>query len=535
MYKFYIKNFLNMVKGRGSAKTTTSTAITPTPAPSTSTSTAPTTATTPAASSSTSIAPTPTITVPTFTSPKTCLTGDITQCKELNEYAKKLNETKTPTNHGNYYVPLNEIITNTTNLNPLLLSSIGNNVDITDFRKRLNNIQNRNPLITSNETVEDVYKNQQDLDDLMTYSNAKLAYCLNLKYPNDNYSIPSIGTGYKNDYSKDEPDKNGNSPLMNSIKKHTITLHDIASKFAANPFKKMNKQNASDNSNYYCNRFMPIYCQNVINYLENKIGTCTQNDLLQFAPQCACFGTTNYEYVANDKKIMELINKTSNSQTLIATLKGNPRKCELAQCSGKYTPDKDDIKCPDNSVQICNVDLNMENSDIEARNNALVNMQNQCNQISANVAMNSNSIDGLGFGVNSGSGSGNNSGLNDNSKSEPAPGIATVIEEAGKGAGVGELDGTKIGEEDTDENPESNNETDIENDTNNSTNTSENKKEEKKEKEKSNTTLYIILAIVAAIVIILIIVIIIISKRKSTSGGALHIADFGHLIKNSKK
>ena len=70
---------------------------------------------------------------------------------------------------------------------------MGNNVNYKDFISRLKTVQNRNPLITSSgETIEQVYKNQQDLDDLMTFSNIKVAYCLHLKNNNDNYSIPSI-------------------------------------------------------------------------------------------------------------------------------------------------------------------------------------------------------------------------------------------------------------------------------------------------------------------------------------------------------
>ena len=57
---------------------------------------------------------------------------------------------------------------------------------------------------------------------------------------------------------------------MNSIIKKQITLNKITNKFADDPFKKMDKTTKELNSEYYCNRFMPVYCQNVIEYIKNK-------------------------------------------------------------------------------------------------------------------------------------------------------------------------------------------------------------------------------------------------------------------------
>ena len=463
-----------------------------------------------------------------------CDKGDLTQCTELNKHAKKLNETSNPSKHGNYYVTLNEILKDTSDLHPLLLSSMGNNVKYKDFITRIKTVQNINPLITSNgETLDQVYTNQQDLDDLMTFSNIKAAYCLHLKNKNDNYSIPSIGTGYKEDYTDDEPDENGYSPLMKSIVKKQFTLNKISNKFADNPFKKMDKTTKELNSEYYCNRFMPIYCQNVIEYIKNKMGgVCTQNDLLQFAPQCACFGTTNFELISTDKTVMDQLKKNSNYSAYISALKGNPRKCELAQCLGKYTLDNDSQNCPGNNIQICGVNLSMNESNIDARNNALINMTNNCNQIAANVAMNPDE-------QNPDKTSEQNSDKTSEQNSDKTPEQNSNKTSEQNSDKTPEQNSNKTPEQNSDKTPDTSN--NIKSDTDNvkkplqqtTENNKNNTTKDKKEKT-NNTMLYIIIAIVAVIVVIVIIIIIVVASKK-TNGGAPHIADFGNLIKSTKK
>lgn len=494
-----------------------------------------------------------------------CEKGDLTQCNQLNNHAKILNETNNPSNHGKYYVPLNAIIKDTTNLDPLLLSSMGNNVNHSDFINRFSTIQNINPLITDGgNNIKDIYKNQQDLDDLMTYTNAKVAFCLHLNNENNTFKIPSINTGYIPIVDNKEYNVDTKSPLINSLYKHEIILNNtngIGKQLANvdggdNPFSNMKKSNAKDNAKYYCNTFMPIYCQNVVNYIKNKMGgACSQGDLTEFAPQCACFGTTYYELISQDKTVMDQLNKQTTAKAYIASLKGNPRKCELAQCEGKYSPDNSNINCPGNNIQICGVDLSMSNSDIEARNNVLVNMRNNCNMIAANANMpqeDSNQSNNSSSDETTSKPS-NNDSEKDNETKKPNDSYKEINETKKQNDNSKKDNETKEPNDsykevidtskEVNETKESNDEYETDNDTskkdinpNNKSNNNTSTNQNNTSTEKSNKTLYIILAIIAIIVVIIIIIIIIVvSKKKSTSGGAPHIADFGHLIRSSRK
>jgi len=461
-----------------------------------------------------------------------CLSGNLTKCTELNEYANKLNGigiTYDQSKHP-YFVPLNKIIPDTTGIDPILLSSMGNNITYNDLKNRYNTkLMSK---INSNLyfDLSKVYPNKDsDLNDLMTYSNAKVAYCMKRKQESKDFYIPSI-YGKTDDHPAYTPDKKIGSDIMLTAlesSRHKIDLGKI--KFGDNPF---DLGKGEKNAEIYCDTFMPVYCQNVIEFLKNKFpeGTYTQDDLIRFAPQCACYGHTVSELLLSDDKIK----LDSNS---VNTLKNVPRVCSLEGCGlNSYHPDEAD-KCENSyNIQVCNNNMSFNKNDLQAGKDILIDSYNNCtqntgtssigdikkgdDQKSDNSDDGSNDDDGSDDGSNDSSDDGSNDSSDDGSNSDVD---GSSSNKTAEGSG-------NVNETDQKESPDEGQKIPVEETPNTST------EKEKKKEEKSNTTLYIILAIVAVVVVIIIIIIIVVvSKRKSTSGGAPHIADFGHLIRSSRK
>lgn len=468
-----------------------------------------------------------------------CLSGDITKCTKLNEHANKINGNglSYDKNKHPYFVPLNKIIPDTTEIDPLLLSSMGNNITYNDLQNRYNIklMSKINKYLDLD--LSKVYPNKDsDLNDLMTYSNAKVAYCMKRKQKNGEFYIPSI-YGKTDDNPAYTPNKKIGSDIMLTAlesSRHKIELNNI--KFGNNPF---DLGKGEENDEYYCNRFMPIYCQNVIEFLKNKFPdeTYTQKDLIRFAPQCACYGHTVSELLLSDDKIK----LDSNS---ISTLKSIPRVCSLEGCGQfSYHPDEADECKNSYNIQVCNNNMSFDKNDLQAGKDILIDSYNNCTQNTGTSSIGDLKKDddnqkSDGSSDNNGSDNGSEpsgSEGSDTKGSEPEPSEPEPSDTDGSDTkddtnkDKTAEDSGNITETDQQETPVEE-QVPVEETPNTLT-----EKEEKKE-EKSNTTLYIILAIVAVVVVIIIIVIIVVvSKRKSMSGGAPHIADFGHLIRSSKK
>ena len=468
-----------------------------------------------------------------------CEKGDLTQCTKLNEHANKINGNGVSydKNKHPYFVPLNQIIPDITGLDPLLLATIGNNVSFNDLQERLNTkyMKNSNKYL-ENFVLSKVYPNKDtDLNDIMTFSNAKAAYCMKRKDKTGDFYIPSIygqinENGEINNklpvYKPNE--KIGSDILLTSLitQKHKIELSKI--NFGNNPF---NLGKGDDNDEYYCNRFMPVYCQNIIQYLKNKLpdDAYTQKELLEFAPQCACYGHSVSEYLLSDPNIK----LDSNS---ISTLKGIPKVCSLEGCGkNSYHPDETE-KCENSyNIQVCNNAMNFDKNDLQAGKDILIDSYNNCTQNTGTSSIGDLKQE-------------KNTDKKNNEETEKEKSDDNTDKKNNEETEKEESDDTdnitNDNEEDNETN-DSNDESEEDNETpkkntnskSKPNNTSTNQNNASTDtKENSNKTLYIILAIIAVIVVILIIIIIIVvSKNKSTSGGAPHIADFGHLIRSSKK
>ena len=460
-----------------------------------------------------------------------CDKGDLTQCTELNKHANKINGNgiSYDKNKHPYFVPLNKIIPDISGVDPLLLSSMGNNVSYDELKNRYNiNLMSKiNKYLDLD--LSKVYPNKNsDLDDLMTYSNAKVAYCMKRKQESKDFYIPSIyGKPVNDDWTvkKDSTDpvykpneKIGSDIMLTALEssRHKIELNKI--KFSENPFDFLGK--GLENDDYYCNTFMPVYCQNVINYLKNKFpeGTYTQNDLIRFAPQCACYGHTVSELLLSDDKIK----LDSNS---ISTLKGIPRICSLEGCGQySYHPDEADECKNSYNIQVCNNNMSFDKNDLQAGKDILIDSYNNCTQNTGTSSIGDVKQDKKP------------AKKSDETTTEKPTKETTeeTTDETTKETTESQSNSTENNNTENSNNETKPEEKPSEEQQNNNQDTSTEK--EKSKEEKSNTTLYIIIAIIAVVVVIIIIVVIVVvSKRKSTSGGAPHIADFGHLIRSSKK
>ena len=194
------------------------------------------------------------------------------------------------------------------------------------------------------------------------------------KQESKDFYIPSIYG--KNDHNPAyTPDKKIGSDIMLTAlesSRHKIDLKTV--KFAENPFNFLGKGN--ENDEIYCNTFMPVYCQNVIEFLKNKFPdeAYTQDDLIRFAPQCACYGHTVSEYLLSDDKIK----LDSNS---ISTLKSIPRICSLEGCSQfSYHPDEAEECKNSYNIQVCNNAMKFDKNDLQAGKDILVQSHNNCTQ-----------------------------------------------------------------------------------------------------------------------------------------------------------
>ena len=174
--------------------------------------------------------------------------------------------------------------------NPLLFGEIDNKIVLDD----LNNV-----IDDGNNNLYSKFKiyNQDKLNDLMKNTNKKKAFCMKKRDKLLNVNTPIM---YRVNGKKEILGKNYDFIYLNNdidIKQDDKTKEYIS--------------NDEDLKDLNCEDFMTLYCLNQIKelkqlYKDKKLTGDFNDLLLEYCPDCICFGETKYE------KLYEKINKIKN-------------------------------------------------------------------------------------------------------------------------------------------------------------------------------------------------------------------------------
>lgn len=229
--------------------------------------------------------------------------------------------------------------------NPLLYGEINNNIVEDDLKDVIDD---------GNNNVYSKFKtfNKNQLDNLMKNTNKKKAYCLKIR----NNLL-----------------KNNNQPIMyrvNGKKEILGKKYDL--------FYLKNDINIDDEDlqKLNCEDFMTLYCLNQIKelknlYKNNNLSSDFNDLLLEYCPECICYGETQYEKFykkinniknLNDDKKKEILEGLQDLKNLPRYQQFNGKCCNENNVWIPNTYDKSGTKTgndPDKSITLCQNLLNI--------------------------------------------------------------------------------------------------------------------------------------------------------------------------------
>lgn len=206
-----------------------------------------------------------------------------------------------------------------TDIDPLFYSSITNNPKIT--KTELNKKYGLG--IGANEDLNEILKN----------TTQKKATC---EVINNNNSV-TVRIPQPKNYT---PDLLGLDSIINYYNKTITGIKDLMG--FGNPPMDTTK----------CKKFYAVYCENIKKDLEKTYPGYSNDDLLLYAPECACYAdTTQLAESIGDEAILNQINNI-------------PRKCKLKQCDkSKWNPEtNDDAAC--GNITLCMNQIKVDNATI---------------------------------------------------------------------------------------------------------------------------------------------------------------------------